>query len=51
MDGRGRNKPESEMTEVEKLRVQNKLLQAQIKDKEMESALLKKLKELERWDV
>ncbi len=28
VDGRGRNKPESEMTEVEKLRVQNKLLQA-----------------------
>lgn len=51
MDGRGRNKLESEMTEVEKLRVQNKLLQAQIKDKEMEIALLKKLKELERWDV
>ena len=51
VDGRGRNKPESEMTEVEKLRVQNKLLQAQIKDKEMEIALLKKLKELERWDV
>lgn len=45
VDGRGRNKPESEMTEVEKLRVQNKLLQAQIKDKEMEIALLKKLKE------
>ena len=39
------------MTEVEKLRVQNKLLQAQIKDKEMEIALLKKFKELERWDV
>lgn len=35
VDGRGRNKPESEMTEVEKLRVQNKLLQAQIKDKEI----------------
>ena len=50
-DGRGRTRPESEMTEVEKLRVQNKLLQAQIKDKEMEIALLKKLKELERWDV
>lgn len=39
VDGRGRNKPESEMTEVEKLRVQNKLLQAQIKDKEMEIIL------------
>ena len=46
VDGRGRNKPESEMTEVEKLRVQNKLLQAQIKDKEMEIALLKKIERI-----
>lgn len=46
VDGRGRNKPESEMTEVEKLRVQSKLLQAQIKDKEMEIALLKKIERI-----
>lgn len=51
VDGRGRRKPESEMSEVEKLRAQNKLLQAQIKDKEMEIDLLKKLKELEGRDV
>jgi transposase-like protein len=50
-DGRGRTKPESEMNEIEKLRAQNKILQAQIKDKEMEIALLKKLSELEGWDV
>lgn len=50
-DGRGRTKPESEMDEIEKLRAQNKILQAQIKDKEMEIALLKKLSELEGWDA
>lgn len=50
-DGRGRSKPESEMTDVEKLRAENRLLQAQIKDKEMEIALLKKLSELEGWDA
>ena len=50
-DGRGRTKPESEMDEMEKLLAQNKILQAQIKDKEMEIALLKKLRELEGWDV
>lgn len=51
VDGRGRSKPESEMSEVEKLRAQNKLLQAQVLDREMEIALLKKLRELEGWDV
>lgn len=50
-DRRGRTKPESEMDEMEKLRAQNKILQAQIKDKEMEIALLKKLSELEGWDA
>lgn len=50
-DGRGRTKPESEMDEIEKLRAQNKILQAQIKDKEMEIALLKKMSELEGWDA
>lgn len=46
-DGRGRTKPESEMTGTEKLKAENKILQAQLKDREMEIALLKKLKELE----
>lgn len=50
-DGRGRTKTESEMDEIEKLRAQNKILQAQIKDKEIEIALLKKLRELEGWDA
>lgn len=50
-DNRGRTKLQSEMSEVEKLKAQNKLLQAQIKDKEMEIALLKKLNELEGWNV
>ena len=47
-DKRGKRKDISEMTEVERLRAENRLLQAQIKDKELEVALLKKLKELER---
>lgn len=46
-DGRGRTKPENEMTENEKLKSENKILQAQLKDQEMEIAFLKKLKELE----
>ena len=36
------------MSEVEKLKAQNKLLQAQIKDKEMEIALLKKIERVGR---
>ena len=36
------------MTEAEKLKLENKLLQAKLKEKEMEIALLKKLEELER---
>lgn len=47
-DRRGRTKPKSEMTEAEKLRYENRLLQAKLKEKEMELALLKKLEELER---
>jgi len=46
-DGRGRTKPEEEMTESEKLKAENKILQARLKDKEMELAFIKKLKELE----
>lgn len=45
-DRRGKAKPEEELTEADKLRMENKLLQAQIKDKEMEIAILKKLREL-----
>lgn len=46
-DGRGRTKPESEMTDTEKLHAQVKILEAQLRDKEMEVELLKKVKELE----
>jgi len=48
LDRRGRKKPESEMSELEKLRVENKLLKAENKRKEMEMAFLKKLDEIER---
>lgn len=47
-DKRGRRKDESEMTELEKLRAANRLLEAHNKHLEMENAVLKKLEELER---
>ena len=47
-DNRGHNKPEDEMTEVEKLRAENKLLKAQKQRAEMEVSFLKKLAEIER---
>ena len=47
VDRRGKAKPESELSEAERLRMENKILQAKLKDKEMEIALLKKLRELE----
>lgn len=46
-DGRGRTKPESEMTDTEKLQAQVRILEARLRDKEMEIELLKKVKELE----
>ena len=46
VDRRGKTKPEDELTEAERLRQENRMLQAKLKDKEMEIALLKKLKEL-----
>lgn len=46
-DGRGRTKPESEMTDAEKFQAQVRMLEAQLRDKEMEIELLKKVKELE----
>ena len=45
-DGRGRTKPTEEMSETERLRMENKILKAQLKDAEMENKLLKKLREL-----
>lgn len=47
-DKRGRSKPKDEMTDIEKLKMQNKLLQAEIRKKEMEIDFLKKIKEIER---
>lgn len=46
-DGRGRTKPESELSETENLRAQIRMLEAQLKDKQMENELLKKVRELE----
>lgn len=48
LDLRGRKKPESEMSESEKLRVENKLLKSENKRQEMEITFLKKLDEIER---
>ena len=48
VDKRGKRKPESEMTEVEKLRAENRLLEARNKRLETENAVLKKLEEIER---
>jgi transposase len=47
-DKRGKRKSEDEMSEVEKLRAQNKLLQAENRRKQMEIDLLKKLDEIKR---
>ncbi|NLT09333.1 MAG: transposase [Ruminococcus sp.] len=49
-DRRGKAKPKDELTEADRLRMENKILQAKIKEQEMEIKLLKKLKELEGGD-
>ena len=49
-DRRGKAKPEDELNEAERLRMENKILQAKIKDQEMEIKLLKKLRELKGGD-
>ena len=49
-DGRGRAKPADEMSAEERLRMENKILKAQLKDAEMENKLLKKLRELRGGD-
>ena len=49
-DRRGKAKSENELTEEERLRQENKILQAKIKDQEMEIAVLKKLRELRGGD-
>jgi len=47
-DKRGKRKRPNEMTDLERLRAENRLLQAENKRKELEIALLKKLQEVER---
>jgi transposase-like protein len=47
-DKRGRKKPDNEMSEVEKLKAENKLLQAKLRRSQMEIDVLKKLEEVER---
>ena len=45
-DNRGRTKPVEEMTEVEKLKAEMKILEAKNRQLEIESAFIKKLQEL-----
>ena len=47
-DRRGRSKPAGEMSELEKLRAENRILRAEKKRAEMEASFLKKLDEIER---
>lgn len=48
IDRRGRTKPIDEMTELEKIKAENKILKAQLERKELENKLLKKVEEIER---
>ena len=47
-DRRGRTKPVEEMSELEKLRAENRILRAEKEQAEMEASFLKKLDEIER---
>lgn len=47
-DGRGHHKSADELSELEKLRAENRLLKAEKKRQQMEIDLLKKLEEIER---
>lgn len=46
VDGRGRTKPESELSESNKLKAENRLLEAKNKDLEIENEFLKKVRSL-----
>lgn len=47
LDKRGKRKEENEMSELERLKAENKLLEAEIRRKQMEIDFLKKLSEIE----
>jgi len=47
-DKRGKRKSEDEMTELERLKAENKILRAEKEQAEMEASFLKKLEEIER---
>ena len=47
-DRRGRRKPDEEMSELEKLRAENRILRAEKEHAQMEADFLKKLAEIER---
>lgn len=51
VDRRGKAKPESELTDADKLHAKNKLLEAENERLRMENSILKKLKEIERRRV
>jgi len=48
-DKRGKRKPLEKMSELEKIKAENKLLEAKNKSQQMEIDFLKKLEEIERW--
>lgn len=47
-DGRGRTGTEEEMSELEKLKAENRLLKAELENRKLENLFLKKVKEIER---
>jgi hypothetical protein len=47
-DNRGKRKLEDQMTELERLRAENRILRAEKERAEMEASFLKKLEEIER---
>ncbi|MGN1115244.1 MAG: hypothetical protein ACI4TH_01605 [Candidatus Ornithomonoglobus sp.] len=48
VDRRGKAKPENELTDEDRLKANNKMLEAEIDRLKMENAILKKLQEIER---